>query len=54
MPVPVRIEYADGTAERLVVNVTKAEETFALALPRAPKGVVLDPDVAVLAKVKKD
>jgi aminopeptidase N len=54
MPVPVRIEDADGTVERRVVNVTKAEETFSLALPRAPKGVVFDPDVAVLAKVKKD
>jgi hypothetical protein len=54
MPVPVRIEYSDGTAERRVVNVAKAEETFSLALPRAPRGVVFDPDGAVLAKVKKD
>jgi hypothetical protein len=54
MPVPVRIEYADGTEERRLVTVAKAEETFALALPRAPKGVVFDPDVAVLARVKKE
>jgi hypothetical protein len=54
MPVPVRIEYPDGTVERRVVNVAKAEETFSLALPRGPKGVVFDPDTAVLAKVKKD
>lgn len=54
MPVPVRIEYPDGTEERRVVNVAKAEETFSFAVPRAPKGVVFDPDAAVLAKVKKD
>jgi len=54
MPVPVRIEYADGTEERRLVTVAKAEETFPLALPRAPKEVVFDPDVAVLARVKKE
>lgn len=54
MPVPVRIEYADGLIERQFVMVSKAEETFALALPRAPKEVVFDPDVAVLARVKKE
>jgi hypothetical protein len=54
MPVPVRIEYPDGTEERRLVTVAKTEEVFALALPRAPKGVVFDPEVAVLAKVKKD
>jgi hypothetical protein len=54
MPVPVRIEYADGTEERRLVTVAKAEETFPLALPRSPKEVVFDPDVAVLARVKKE
>jgi aminopeptidase N len=54
MPVPVRIEYPDGTEERRLVTVSKADETFPLALPRAPKGVVFDPDVAVLARVKKE
>jgi hypothetical protein len=54
MPVPVRIEYPDGTEERRLVTVAKADETFPLALPRAPKGVVFDPDVAVLARVKKE
>jgi hypothetical protein len=54
MPVPVRIEYPDGTEERRLVTVAKADETFSLALPRAPKGVELNPEGAVLAKVKKD
>jgi len=54
MPVPVRIDYPDGQQERRVVNVTKADETFSFELPRAPKAVVFDPDVAVLAKLKKD
>jgi hypothetical protein len=54
MPVPVRIEYPDGTEERRLVTVAKADETFPLALPRAPKEVAFDPDVAVLAKVKKE
>ena len=54
MPVPVRIDYPDGRQERRVVNVAQADETFTLALPRAPKAVVFDPDVAVLARVKKD
>ena len=54
MPVPVKIEYADGTEERRLVTVAKADETFALPLPRAPKSVVFDPDVAVLAKVKRE
>jgi len=54
MPVPVRIEYADGKEERRVVTVAKPEETFSLALSRAPKEVVFDPDGAVLAKVKRE
>ena len=54
MPVPIMIEYADGTEERRFVTVSKAEETFPLALPQAPKEVVFNPDVAVLAKVKKE
>jgi hypothetical protein len=54
MPVPVMIEYTDGTEERRFVTVSKAEETFPLTLPRAPKEVVFDPDVAVLARVKKE
>ena len=54
MPVPVMIEYQDGTEDRLLVTVAKAEETSPLALPRAPKEVVFDPDVAVLARVKKE
>jgi hypothetical protein len=54
MPVPVRIEYPDGTEERRLVTVAKAEETFSLALPRAPKEVDFNPEGAVLAKVKKD
>jgi hypothetical protein len=54
MPVPIMIEYADGMKDRRFVMVSKAEETFPLALPRAPKEVVFDPDVAVLARVKKE
>jgi hypothetical protein len=51
MPVPVRIAYPDGSEERRLVTVAKAEESFALALPRAPKEVELVP---VLARVKRE
>jgi len=54
MPVPVRIDYAGGKAERRVVDVAKADETFSISLPATPKAVVFDPDGAVLAKVKKE
>ncbi len=53
MPVPVRVEYAGGESEELTVRVDEPEETFTLKLRQRPKRVELNPDFAVLARVKK-
>jgi Peptidase family M1 domain len=54
MPVPVRLEFADKTTGQVVVAVAKADETFTIPLPKKPTKVIFNPDVAVLAVVKKD
>ncbi len=53
MPVPVRVEYADGESQELTVLVDEPEETFTFELPERPKKVDFNPDFAVLARVKK-
>jgi len=54
MPVPVRIEMADGTSMMRTVTVDEAEESFELSFEGKPKSVVFNPDYAVLAKMKRD
>ena len=53
MPVPVRLELADGRSGQVVVLVQKADETFSIPLAERPRKVVFNPDLAVLAIVKK-
>jgi aminopeptidase N len=54
MPVPVRIEMADGTSVERIVTVDEPEESFELRLDGRPRSLVFNPDYAVLAKMKKD
>ncbi|MFL6199176.1 MAG: M1 family metallopeptidase [Thermoanaerobaculia bacterium] len=54
MPVPVRIEMADGTSVERVVTVDEPEESFELSLEGRPKSLVFNPDYAVLAKMNRD
>ncbi|MES1211098.1 MAG: M1 family aminopeptidase, partial [Acidobacteriota bacterium] len=54
MPVPVRIDLADGTSVERIVVVTGAESSFDLSFESRPKSVTLNPDYAVLARLKKD
>lgn len=54
MPVPVRIEMADGTSVERTVLVDEPEESFGLSFEGKPKAVVFNPDYAVLAKMKRD
>jgi aminopeptidase N len=54
MPVPVRVELADGSSVERIVTVDEAEESFDLAFDRKPKALVFNPGYAVLARVRKD
>ena len=54
MPVPVRVEMADGTLVERIVIVDEAEESFTIDLGGKPKSLTFNPDYAVLAKMKKD
>jgi hypothetical protein len=54
MPVPVRIELEGRAPAEQTVLVDGPEKTFELSFGAKPKGVVFNPDYAVLAKVKKD
>lgn len=54
MPVPVRVELADGTSVTRTVIVDEPEESFELSFDQRPKSLVFNPDYAVLAKMKKD
>ncbi len=54
MSVPVSVELGNGKTERRRVMVDEAEETFTLAFPEKPRGVVFNPDWEVLAKVKRE
>ena len=54
LPVPIRIELADGRTMTSTVVVKNASETFELDLPARPTSVVFNPDHAILAVVKKD
>ena len=54
MPVPVRVELADGTVVRRTVVVDEPEKSFELSFDQKPKSLVFNPDYAVLAKMKKD
>jgi aminopeptidase N len=54
MPVPVKVEMADGTSVQRTVTVDEPEETFELSFESRPKAVVFNPGYAVLAKVKRD
>jgi hypothetical protein len=53
MRVPVRVEYGGGEQESFLVDVTEAENTFTLEVPRKPKKIVFNPDFSVLAKTKR-
>ena len=48
MPVPVRIEMADGTSVERTVTVDEPEESFELSFEGKPKSLVFNPDHAVL------
>lgn len=54
MPVPVRVEMADGSSVERVVTVDEPEESFELSFEGRPKALVFNPDHAVLAKMKRD
>ncbi|HEX9940740.1 MAG TPA: M1 family aminopeptidase [Thermoanaerobaculia bacterium] len=54
MSVPVAVEFAGGRTERVRVMVEEAEETFSLEFLERPKGVVFNPEVEVLAKVRRE
>jgi hypothetical protein len=53
MPVPVRAELESGEVEKTVL-VARPEETFDLRFPSRPRSVILNPDDAVLARVRKE
>ncbi len=54
MPVPVRIDLADGSSVERTVLVGGAQTAFDLTFESRPKSVTFNPDYAVLARVKKD
>lgn len=54
MPVPVRVEMADGTSVERTVMVDEPEESFPLEFDARPKSVSFNPEYAVLAKMKRD
>jgi hypothetical protein len=54
MPVPVRVELADGSSVERTVRVDAMEESFELTFDRKPRSMVFNPGYAVLAKVNKD
>lgn len=54
MSVPVAVELAGGKTERRRVMVDEAEETFTLAFPEKPRAVTFNPDLEVLAKIRRD
>lgn len=53
MPVPVAVTFGKGETGQIVVPVNEAEQTFTIPLPKRPKKVELNPDGAVMARVKK-
>jgi hypothetical protein len=53
MPVPVRIESGAGASRTAMVLIDEPRETFTLPLERPAKKVVLNPDLAVLAKTER-
>lgn len=54
MPVPVRVEMADGTSLERIVTVDEPEESFELSFESKPGSLVLNPDHAVLARMNRD
>jgi Peptidase family M1 domain len=52
--IPIRIEYADGTAGVVFMVNTKNEQSLTTKIAAKPKNVVFGPDHSLLAKVKKD
>jgi hypothetical protein len=53
MPVPLHVDLGGGKIAKVPLIIKKPEETFSFNLPSRPKKVVLNPEFAVLAKVKK-
>ncbi len=53
MEVPVLVEYPDGEELMLLAHLNQPSQSFEFTLPAAPKRVTLNPDHAVLARVKK-
>jgi aminopeptidase N len=51
MPVPLLVEYEDGTREQLVLDIDLPQETFSFELTGTPREVTFNPDNAVLARV---
>ena len=53
MEIPVRLEFGNGSEQVLLAFLDKPTKTFQFPLDTQPKRVILNPDHAVLAKVKK-
>jgi aminopeptidase N len=53
-PLDVALVAADGTRRVTTVEVDAADETFTIPAATAPAGVVLDPDVRLLASISVD
>lgn len=54
MPVPLQVEFEDGTREQFVLEIDEPEKSFTFQLPGPPDQVTFNPGNAVLARVKAD
>ena len=53
LAVPVQLEFDDGSRQTLLAFMDQAKKTFRFPLSEQPKRVVLNPDNALLARIKK-
>jgi hypothetical protein len=54
MPVPLQLEYGDGTREQLILLVDQPEKSFTFHLPGPPDRITFNPHNAVLARVLEE
>ncbi len=52
MPVPMRVDFGGGKTGEVLLPVRQAEETFQVPLSARPRKLELNPDNAVLARMR--
>lgn len=54
MPVPLLLEYGNGTREQFILDIHQPENNFTFQLPGPPQRVMFNPHHAVLARVLEE